>query len=166
MTARDCRRVLLETAVLVAVGSLIGLSLNYKPLIDAFSGESTVSARHQSTDTSMEALPVPVVLEEIDTLLAGGAILVDAREPELFLDGHLPDAVSLPLSTFEETFTAFQEHVPKSQTVIVYCSGYGCPDSFDLALNLLHRGFQDVRVFEGGLPQWRESGRPVMQGRP
>ncbi|MBW2477683.1 MAG: hypothetical protein JRE63_10225 [Deltaproteobacteria bacterium] len=166
MTVKDCRRVLLETAVLVAVGSLIGLSLHYQMVIDAFSGDATVSPDHPTSETSWEALPVPVVLQEIDTLLAEGAILLDARDPELFSDGHLPGAVSLPLTTFEEAFTTFQKQVPKSHTLIVYCSGYGCPDSFDLAVKLIHRGFEDVRVFEGGLPQWRDSGRPVIQGRP
>jgi 3-mercaptopyruvate sulfurtransferase SseA len=29
---------------------------------------------------------------------------------------------------------------------------------------LLRAGYRDVRVFEGGLPQWRDAGLPVEAG--
>ena len=48
--------------------------------------------------------------------------------------------------------------------LVVYCSGYGCPDSFDLAMRLLAAGYRDVLVFEGGFPAWQDAGLPVMTG--
>ena len=51
--------------------------------------------------------------------------------------------------------------VAKDQTVIAYCSGFGCPDSFDLGVLLIESGYQDVRVFEGGYPEWRDAGLAV-----
>ena len=50
--------------------------------------------------------------------------------------------------------------------MILYCSGYGCPDSFDLGQILLEEGFRDVRVYEGGMPEWRDQGLPVEKGAP
>jgi 3-mercaptopyruvate sulfurtransferase SseA len=48
--------------------------------------------------------------------------------------------------------------------LVLYCSGYGCPDSFDLGIILLAEGYRDVRVFEGGFPEWADAGLPVERG--
>ena len=56
--------------------------------------------------------------------------------------------------------------VPRPRTIIAYCSGYGCPDSFDLGVQLLAEGYLDVRVFEGGLPEWRDADLPVAREKP
>ncbi len=58
----------------------------------------------------------------------------------------------------------FQRTIPAGRTLITFCSGYGCPDSFDLAVLLQQAGYRDVRVFEGGFPQWRDAGLPVEAG--
>ena len=55
----------------------------------------------------------------------------------------------------------FLARVAKDQVIITYCSGFGCPDSFDLGVLLIELGYQDVRVFEGGYPEWRDAGLPV-----
>jgi rhodanese-related sulfurtransferase len=44
---------------------------------------------------------------------------------------------------------------------VTYCSGFGCPDSFDLGMRLIETGYRDVRVFEGGYPEWRDAGLAV-----
>jgi len=48
--------------------------------------------------------------------------------------------------------------------LILYCTGFGCPDSFDLGVILLQQGYQEVRVYEGGYPEWRDQGRPIVEG--
>ena len=35
-----------------------------------------------------------------------------------------------------------------------------------LAILLLAEGYQDVSIFEGGYPQWRDADKPVETGRP
>lgn len=162
----DVRRILLEACILIAFGCLVGLSLHYQLVFDAFEGRLTAPQRPVENDTPVQALPMPVLLEEIPELLAAGALLVDARAPELYSAGHLPDAVSLPMVEVDAVFNDFQERVPVERTVIVYCSGFGCPDSFDLGLHLIAAGYRDVRVFEGGFPEWQDSGRPVSGGTP
>ncbi|NIQ96508.1 MAG: rhodanese-like domain-containing protein, partial [Desulfuromonadales bacterium] len=91
------------------------------------------------------------------------AILVDARLPEFYAEGHLPGAVSLPFAEAESRLAAFREQYP-GQSLIVYCSGYGCSDSFDLAVLLLANGYHDVMVYEGGYPEWRDAGLEVEKG--
>ena len=107
---------------------------------------------------------MPVLLEELPPAIESGALLIDARSPELYQEGHLPGARSLPLVEAEAFLPDFLQEVPPEKTLILYCSGFGCPDSFDLGLQLIEEGYQDVRVFEGGYPEWRDAGRPVEGG--
>jgi rhodanese-related sulfurtransferase len=52
-------------------------------------------------------------------LRAGGAILVDVRARAGFDEGHLPDAISLPVAEIPERAS---EILPDpSQEIIVYC---------------------------------------------
>ncbi|NIQ98282.1 MAG: rhodanese-like domain-containing protein, partial [Desulfuromonadales bacterium] len=73
-------------------------------------------------------------------------------------------AVSLPFVDYEQRKAEFFAAVDIHRTLVVYCSGYGCPDSFDLAVRLIEDGYRNVRLFEGGLPEWREAGLPVEGG--
>ena len=49
----------------------------------------------------------------------------------------------------------------KDARIIVYCSGVTCPNSRDAGAKLAALGFTNVRVFEGGLEVWKNSGRGV-----
>ncbi len=163
------RRILLETVVLAVLAVAVGLSLNFKIVFNAFSGKAVSTAGNVTgNDNSLAgtaqepaALPVPVALDELDELLADGAVLVDARNSAAFTAGHLPGAVALPLGDFAQLRAGFAAKIPLTTTLITYCSGFGCPDSFDLGVLLLAAGYQDVLVYEGGVPEWRDAGRPL-----
>ena len=161
----ELRRILLEAAVILALGVVVGLSFNYRLVLDVFSGRMTAQVPVQG-DGSIEFYPVPVDLQRVQTLLGQGALLVDARAVELYAEGHLQGARSLPLGELSSRLAEFRTTVPLETTLILYCSGYGCPDSFDLGVLLLKDGYQDVQVFEGGLPEWRDAGLPVEKGAP
>jgi rhodanese-related sulfurtransferase len=53
--------------------------------------------------------------------------------------------------------------LPKDTDVVVYCSGTDCPQSKAAGGKLAALGFANVRVFEGGLEDWKEAGRPVLK---
>lgn len=158
------RRVLLEAIVLVMVAVAAGLSLNYKIVMKAFSGRSLNETVMQQKVSAPERLPLPVDFADLDTLLAAGAIFVDARDTDLYRDNHLPGALSLPLGRALQDLAHFQSQVPQEQVLITYCSGFGCPDSFDLGLLLLKAGYVEVWIYEGGYPEWRDRGRPLETG--
>jgi rhodanese-related sulfurtransferase len=155
----NLRQVLLQSVVIVCFGIGVGLMFNFPMLMKimkegAPKGERIVSA------TVAPRSPRTVVLEEVEQL-QGKTLRIDARIPELYAEGHLPGAVSLPYAEVDGLLDSFKARVAKDESMIIYCSGYGCPDSFDLSLLLLAEGYQDVGVFEGGYPQWRDAGKPI-----
>jgi rhodanese-related sulfurtransferase len=159
----ELRRILLEAAVIVLLGVVLGLSFNGRLLLKVFSGGPP---QPSAVVESRALYPQPVDLAEVRELAAAGAVLLDARTAELYADGHLPGARSLPLGEMDEGLAAFRQTVPTDAVIVTYCSGYGCPDSFDQGVRLLAEGWRDVRVFEGGYPEWHDAGLPVEQGAP
>lgn len=155
---RPClqRRNVLEAAALLALGLALGLTFNARLLLTAW---TTPPAPPPAAPAVSPAYPVPVLLADVQALLARGAVAVDARSAEHYAAGHLPGALSLPLEQAADP--AKLSHLPTGTTLVVYCSGYGCSDSFDLAVALLAAGYTDVRVFEGGYPEWHDAGLPV-----
>jgi rhodanese-related sulfurtransferase len=117
--------------------------------------------RQAAEESVPTTLPMPALLDEVQQVVNSGGVLVDARSPELYAAGHIDGAMSLPMVEIEAVLPDFLGHVSKDQALITYCSGFGCPDSFDLGVRLIEAGYQNVRVFEGGYPEWRDAGLPV-----
>lgn len=165
------KRIFLEALILCALALTVGFSINYKILMDAFTGKTVAAtqAQQKAPQSVPDAVVIPaypemVELEEIDELLAAGALLVDARNIDDFNAGHLPGAISQPFGGIETDISEFKKQVAQQRTLILYCSGFGCPDSFDLGARLLAEGYQQVLVYEGGFPEWRDAGRSVEVG--
>ena len=158
---RDLKRIALEACVLIAFGALFGLTLNHQLVMDAFSGRLVSPQSTTEEVNSPAALPVPVLIDEIQQVMASGGLIVDARSPELFALEHIEGAVSLPMVEIDAELPEFLGRVVRNQVIITYCSGFGCPDSFDLGMTLINSGYLDVRVFEGGFPEWRDAGLPI-----
>lgn len=167
------KQIFLEALVLGILAAAVGLSLNYKLVFNAFAGKSvatpatsTPGTKAPTAETLITAstFPIPVELGELDELLATGALLVDSRNSADFEKSHLAGAISLPLATLESHLEDFKQQVSTEQPLVIYCSGYGCPDSFDLGMHLIEAGYRDVLVYEGGFPEWRDAGRPLERG--
>ena len=158
----EWKRILLEACVLVAFGALFGLTVNNSMVMDALNGQLVP----QTTTIAEESagFPVPVLLQDVQEIISGGGAIIDARSPELYAAGHIPGAISLPLAELDEHMASFFTNVAKDRVLVIYCSGYGCPDSFDLGVLLIEAGYADVRVFEGGFPEWRDAGFGILKG--
>jgi rhodanese-related sulfurtransferase len=159
----EFKRIILEACVLVAFAALFGLTLNHQLVMDAFSGQLVPLRNDADVHIEMQ-LPVPVLLDEVRHALASGGLVIDARSPELYAEGHIKGAVSLPLVEIDIALPDFIARTPRDKKIIAYCSGFGCPDSFDLGLLLIEEGYADVGVFEGGYPEWHDAGLPVEEG--
>lgn len=162
------RLVLLEALILCVLSSAVGLSLNYKLIFNAFSGKAVSASTNKVIEKTVvidsetiNAFPLPVEMVELDDLLAAGALLIDSRNFIDFQESHLAGAISFPFATQGDHLEDFRSQVTVDQTLVIYCSGYGCTDSFDLGLILIKAGYTDVLVYEGGFPEWRDAGRPL-----
>lgn len=90
-----------------------------------------------------------------------GSVLVDARPAEIYRQGHIPGAVSLPLSRFDDFIVERMEQLRAARLLVVYCSGWSCNDSHDLARRLQNKGFKDLLLYRGGMEDWLEKGNVV-----
>jgi rhodanese-related sulfurtransferase len=90
-----------------------------------------------------------------------GALWVDAREPAEFAAGHVPGAVALGETAWEEGLANFVERWEPGVLVVVYCGGAECEAARRVAERLrMELGIEEVAVLRGGWTAWQKAGRP------
>lgn len=160
------RQLLLEMGSITLLAVIVGLAINHPMLRDAWAGTSSAAAAPAATTTT-DQLPLPAGLLQIKELHAQQqAVFIDARDPFTFAEGHISGALSLPLGEADTGMVGFMAKTPFTTPIVVYCNGYGCHDSMELANKLLRAGYQQVFVFEGGFPEWHDAGLPVSGAKP
>lgn len=82
--------------------------------------------------------------------------VVDVREREEFVQGHLPEAVFIPRGYLE---LQIEQHQPdRNEPVVIYCAG-GVRSAL-AARNLKEMGYQNVISLVGGFNGWKNAGLP------
>jgi hydroxyacylglutathione hydrolase len=120
---------------------------NFHRIVDLNRGPSL------ATDSSYEAL----YPEQVQELLAGGAIALDGREPRDFMAQHLPSSINISLIAGSVGTRAAWAVDPAVEIVTV---GYDDDRGAHMASLLEAVGFSSVRGFlAGGFRTWRASGR-------
>ncbi|MGI8751531.1 MAG: rhodanese-like domain-containing protein [Acidimicrobiales bacterium] len=103
----------------------------------------------------------PLSLEtDIDTLAtahAQGAIVLDVRQPDEYVEAHVPGAVLIPLGEL----AARQSEIPGGDPLYVVCAAGG--RSLTAAAALVEAGYPAVSV-AGGTNGWIAAGHPVVSG--
>ena len=83
--------------------------------------------------------------------------LVDARPKERKYDkGHIPGAVSLPDSQFEQ-LAAGRLPPDRAAALYFYCDGLACTLSNDSARKAIGLGYTNVKVIPEGYPGWEKA---------
>ena len=88
----------------------------------------------------------------------GKAQFVDARANDAFIEGHIKEAISLPVGKFDIMIEHFLNRYLPEQPIVTYCSGRTCEDSHRLAQLLIEFGYEKVSIMIDGFPGWREYG--------
>jgi len=101
---------------------------------------------------------VHVTVSELKKAMDDGAVVVDVREPDEYVAGHVPGAVLMPLAMVPLRHA----ELPQGQPVYLVCQTGG--RSFTAATWLAQQGY-DVRNVSGGTSDWMSSGFPVTKGR-
>jgi rhodanese-related sulfurtransferase len=112
----------------------------------------------------IEELMPPAAQEEID---AGGAVLIDVRDPERYEAGHLKGAVNVPSgeSARDAHESAYAEAVenagagPGDRVILVCGQGNRSARTADALRN--EHGFTNVASIIGGSKLWSDLGYPI-----
>ena len=99
-----------------------------------------------------------ISVTELEKLIAAGSLVIDVREADEFAAGHVPTAVSIPLSTVQDRVDEFRHR----GTVYVICQVGGrsmraCQYLADFDINNL------VNI-AGGTTGWIALGNDVITG--
>ena len=159
-------KTVIDSLGIVAVAAIVAFGVNYvSPRGIALVGEWDTSrgvvsakARNSVVDHGIEIDTVAAAKKIYDM---GTAVFVDARPSEVYSEGHISGAFSLPVYEYEDVVERFIENFPPPMAVVTYCSGRECEDSHTLARYLRDEGYLPVRVFADGYPAWKEEGFPV-----
>jgi rhodanese-related sulfurtransferase len=92
---------------------------------------------------------------------ADAALIVDARDPVEFDEGHIPGAINLPYGEVMSDPSLVEAVRTGGRPIITYCGGEGCEVSLSVAEELCFAGHERVAVYVGGFPEWDEAGNPV-----
>lgn len=84
--------------------------------------------------------------------------IVDVRDYDDYIDGHIPFAVHVPFADFENHLVMFE----KDKLNIVYCESEFCSLACKSAYLLASKGYP-VRVLIGGMRVWKKLGYDVVK---
>jgi rhodanese-related sulfurtransferase len=93
----------------------------------------------------------------------GGFVIVDCRSRQLYDEGHVPGAISLPHRRI--TAESVAELLPPDLLVITYCNGPHCNASTRGAHRLALLG-REVKEMPGGMDGWVRERLPVERDNP
>ena len=84
-------------------------------------------------------------------------VILDVRDKDLYLAGHLPGAISLPRAAIE---LDIDEIVPDQDTkVVTYCGGETRGSLSAHTLQIM--GYENASVLTGGFRGWKSAGLPI-----
>jgi rhodanese-related sulfurtransferase len=107
---------------------------------------------------SVQALQLETSVKDAVQLQEDGAFFLDVRQPEEWVDFHIPGSTLIPLGELPNRLS----EVPKDQKIVVVCrSGNRSQSGRDI---LLKAGFTDVTSMSGGVSEWRSLGFPTVSG--
>jgi rhodanese-related sulfurtransferase len=99
----------------------------------------------------------PVSRQELlDRLRCGAATVLDVRPEDEFTQGHVADALNIPLAQLERRLA----ELPADREIVAYCRGPWCVLSFEAVALLRRRGYR-ARRLEDGFPEWKTAGLPI-----
>jgi rhodanese-related sulfurtransferase len=83
-------------------------------------------------------------------------VLVDMRTPREYRAGHLPGAISVPITELDRRF----KDIPRTPRVVLYC---GCPreDIATAFVFLQSQGYANHAVLEDGFDGWLKRRYPL-----
>lgn len=99
-----------------------------------------------------------IAIADFEPLVASGSLVIDVRETDEYLAGHIPNAISIPLSTLQDRVDEFRHE----GTVYVICQAGG--RSMRACQFLADFDIDNLVNVAGGTSGWIASGNAVVTG--
>jgi CRP-like cAMP-binding protein/rhodanese-related sulfurtransferase len=142
----------LDFLVVIGISTMLAVIFNY-------SNPNAIPLFPDSSDrSSIPSISPPAALEEAQV---GDTLILDARPENFYKKNHIRGAVSMPLPLFDIVYMMTLADEDKEKKIIVYGGTISKQYDLDLANKLILRGYQNVKILEGGLAAWEEKGYPV-----
>jgi rhodanese-related sulfurtransferase len=131
-----------------------------RALLVAFLAAVGLAGHLPTAEAGHDAVPDVIALQAdyVKRLIDAGEalVLVDLRKPGEYRSGHLPGAVSLPITELDRRFA----EIPRSPRVVLYCE---CPieDIATAFVFLRSKGYANHAILEGGFDGWLRRRYPV-----
>jgi rhodanese-related sulfurtransferase len=95
--------------------------------------------------------------QELLELASDSIVIIDVRTPEEYQQGHVPNAINVPLSEIVDNPAILASS--KEKSIVLYCrSGYRAGK----AANALQKdGYENLRHLEGDMLGWLKKGLAV-----
>ena len=101
--------------------------------------------------TKLTYLICPFKLQEITKDCIENYNIIDVRDYDDYIDGHIPYAIHIPLDTFEEHF----EMLEKDKINIIYCESDYCLRAAKACYLASENGFK-AKMLIGGYRIWKK----------
>ena len=159
------KRIAVDAAILLIAAVFLGAGTNFfRPEARKVSWIPRVVAPPK--DPSL--LYLEITGEVALRLHRAGAIFIDARRTGAYEQGHIKNAISIPVWEYDadDRVSALQaKRIKPDAVMVVYCTGGNCEDASRLAAKLAQAGFFNVYVDKDGFPAWQSKGWPITRGQ-
>jgi rhodanese-related sulfurtransferase len=82
-------------------------------------------------------------------------VIIDARPEKKYEEGHIPGSINIPDTKIDKFFPQLDQYkVTKDTEIIVYCGGFDCIKSYNVAKFLRDKGYSNLKIYLAGDPDY------------
>jgi rhodanese-related sulfurtransferase len=102
-----------------------------------------------------------ISMSEAESALQAADVLIDAREPDEFREGHIEGALNIPRGVLEFKLSGAPELSARDLHIVLYCKTSG--RAALAAASLQEMGYLSVKSIAGGFDAWVAAGKPAIK---
>ncbi len=137
-------------------------------LSNPWSKNAGVESTYQVENGNQLANEDPIIFVDFDRACKfidnKEGIILDARSPEDYTEGHIPGSHLLFFYNINEYYPKHEDLLKSSSSLLIYCGNIECDDSEFLANELFNLGYAPILVYKGGLEDWKSRKGCVEKG--
>lgn len=100
----------------------------------------------------------------VDLMNSGTTVVVDVREPHVFIKSHVEDSLNIPVSKLDSRLGELEALRSGNTSFVVTCeSGTHSPQA---CKKLVSSGFENVYLMQGGMQNWQDLNLPIRKTKP